>query len=493
MMLGISFASYSQQLITISGVVVDEETMAPVPFHPVYVTASDSLFLQVYFTDESGFFRDSVLQGGMIIDSLNFLTFDCRELPHDTTVGNLNQLVFVEFLICTDSIPAECQSEFTYLLDSMNTQPRTYQFFDLSSGNIDSWYWDFGDGNISFDQHPAHQYAGGGQYSVCLTVSSTINPNICFDTHCLDVTTPGYYNFGGLVWAGEYPLNNPVFSNDTGMVSLYRAYQEQVVFVESKLFSENGYYWFTDMIEGKYLLKVGLTQGSPSYSDYLPTYFGDQVVWDAAQWVHLDSDQFELNIHLHETAGIPAGNGEIYGNVMYSGNEPIGYGQIISVILADSSHQPLRSTLPSPSGGFSFTGLPFGTYFVRADMAGRYSEPVMVTLTSNVPVSGLLELIVNEATYLYVPEDQSISLLAGHVYPNPAGDWLNIDIEFNAAASIELLVTDMMGRKVLKERRCMDKDRKTLQMHVSSLPSGIYFLRILSNDGKAPVTRKFIR
>lgn len=49
----------------------------------------------------------------------------------------------------------------------------TFQDHSLvSSGNIDGWLWNFGDGNISTDQHPVHEYTSGGQYNVTLTVVS---------------------------------------------------------------------------------------------------------------------------------------------------------------------------------------------------------------------------------------------------------------------------------------------------------------------------------
>ncbi|MGD8856955.1 MAG: PKD domain-containing protein, partial [Chloroflexota bacterium] len=68
--------------------------------------------------------------------------------------------------------------------DSGNTPPTadyTYTatgldvaFSDLSSdpgGNIVSWYWDFGDGGGSVQQHPSHSYAAGGTYNVTLLVT----------------------------------------------------------------------------------------------------------------------------------------------------------------------------------------------------------------------------------------------------------------------------------------------------------------------------------
>lgn len=54
-------------------------------------------------------------------------------------------------------------------------QGDTTQFTDLSTsvtGAITDWAWDFGDGNSSTEQNPAHVYASPGTYEVTLTVST---------------------------------------------------------------------------------------------------------------------------------------------------------------------------------------------------------------------------------------------------------------------------------------------------------------------------------
>ena len=48
--------------------------------------------------------------------------------------------------------------------------PLTVFFTDLSSGNIQSWAWDFGNGMTSNLQNPIVQYADAGTYTVSLTV-----------------------------------------------------------------------------------------------------------------------------------------------------------------------------------------------------------------------------------------------------------------------------------------------------------------------------------
>ncbi|WP_406535251.1 PKD domain-containing protein [Methanobrevibacter sp.] len=47
----------------------------------------------------------------------------------------------------------------------------TVNFKDNSTGKPTSWLWDFGDGNTSTEQNPAHAYAQWGSYNVSLNVS----------------------------------------------------------------------------------------------------------------------------------------------------------------------------------------------------------------------------------------------------------------------------------------------------------------------------------
>jgi PKD repeat protein len=50
--------------------------------------------------------------------------------------------------------------------------PLTVTFTDLSTGNPDNWYWDFGDGSTSTGPNQEHSYLLPGTYTVTLTVSN---------------------------------------------------------------------------------------------------------------------------------------------------------------------------------------------------------------------------------------------------------------------------------------------------------------------------------
>ena len=49
----------------------------------------------------------------------------------------------------------------------------TVQFTDLTEGNVDNWFWDFGDGTMDTVQHPVHVYQDTGTYTVLLVVTNS--------------------------------------------------------------------------------------------------------------------------------------------------------------------------------------------------------------------------------------------------------------------------------------------------------------------------------
>jgi len=50
------------------------------------------------------------------------------------------------------------------------TEGMTVKFHDQSTGDINKWMWDFGDGKSSEDTHPTHTYKAPGKYSIRLRV-----------------------------------------------------------------------------------------------------------------------------------------------------------------------------------------------------------------------------------------------------------------------------------------------------------------------------------
>jgi len=74
-------------------------------------------------------------------------------------------------------VPSPPQADFTASPRSGAT-PLTVQFTDLSTGQIDTWLWEFGDGVTSSLQNPTHTYTLTGTFTVSLTVAGIGGRNV---------------------------------------------------------------------------------------------------------------------------------------------------------------------------------------------------------------------------------------------------------------------------------------------------------------------------
>ena len=101
------------------------------------------------------------------------------------------------------STSTSCQAYFTAMNIGFNPNavPVVMQFTDMSSGNANSWTWNFGDGTTGTGQMPVHSYAVPGIYLSCLTIEE-IDANgtiVCTDTYC------------DSIWADTTGINPPPF------------------------------------------------------------------------------------------------------------------------------------------------------------------------------------------------------------------------------------------------------------------------------------------
>ncbi len=68
--------------------------------------------------------------------------------------------------------------------------PLEVQFSNMSQNQVDSYLWNFGDGNESMDENPSHTYQEAGQYSVSLVVSGPYGEDTLLITDYVTVLEP---------------------------------------------------------------------------------------------------------------------------------------------------------------------------------------------------------------------------------------------------------------------------------------------------------------
>lgn len=65
-----------------------------------------------------------------------------------------------------------CKASYTYQYQATTGE---VSFYNQSNGSNNAYFWNFGDGNYSFDANPTHVYSQQGSYRVSLTVTNTVN------------------------------------------------------------------------------------------------------------------------------------------------------------------------------------------------------------------------------------------------------------------------------------------------------------------------------
>jgi PKD repeat protein len=101
--------------------------------------------------------------------------------------------------------------------------PLTVSFTDESTGQIDTWDWDFGDGTPhSAEQNPAHEYADPGDYTVSLTVTGPGGSDTETKTDYIHVAGPPVADFVGDPRSGPAPLTVRFTDQSTGIIDAWR-------------------------------------------------------------------------------------------------------------------------------------------------------------------------------------------------------------------------------------------------------------------------------
>jgi len=164
--------------------------------------------LSVYFTDTSQNSPDEWLW------SFGDGSKSGERNPHHTysSGGSYNVTLTVTNSAGTDTIKKSdliSVSEITPPVADFTADPlfgaavREVNFTDLSTGDIDTWLWSFGDGNSSEMSNPVYSYLSGGNYSVSLTVSNAGGENTMTKTDYITVFKRGDFNGNGQVDIGD--------------------------------------------------------------------------------------------------------------------------------------------------------------------------------------------------------------------------------------------------------------------------------------------------
>src|SRR5574344_937386 len=80
-------------------------------------------------------------------------------------------LFFMQFFVSCERQTAQVKAVFTLNCEDNETLPCIVNF-ENQSLNSDSYLWNFGDGTVSTEENPSHQYTEKGDYKIILTAKN---------------------------------------------------------------------------------------------------------------------------------------------------------------------------------------------------------------------------------------------------------------------------------------------------------------------------------
>ena len=379
--------------------------------------------------------------------------------------------------------PAACNASFSQTVNGMDIQ-----LTNNSSGSVGtsfSYLWDFGDGSTSTLENPSYTYSTPGFYSVCLTISDTaLN---CTDDRCKTLTIQ---NIGTYIVQGRVvnPDTNS-FSHSIAYLIVHDSLSGTLTAIDSVITDQSPYsgrFRFINVSPGTYYVKAALLPNDPDYTNFLPTYFEEELYWSNATPVVVTNSNVYLDYLFLTQGNNPGGPGFIGGLISQGANKGPGDPLAnISVLLSDDNDNPIAYTFTDINGEYGFSNLALGSYEVHVEIPGKESISWLVTLSNDSSSFNVAHFEVGDSTIKPVNttavEDFSFGKIIS-VYPNPTSGQLFVDIEIAKQASVNLELINSIGQTLQLQKLLPFSGRKTMDLQIEDLPTGTYLLKISSGS-----------
>ena len=392
--------------------------------------------------------------------------------------------------------PAECHAHFSSRLDTLNPAPNTFIFNNTSTGDPNKYLWSFDDGASYDSRNVIHHFQSSGLHQVCLVIKREEHGAvICRDSVCQTIATAKYFDLGGHLFAGEFPINNPISTGDTGVAYLYRVDGTKLIPFDTSTFTHLGYYTFPGKLNGSYIVKAALTAGSDHYLKYYPTYFHSALTWKEANPINLTENNVYLSdIQLFPINSTLTGAGVISGTVVMANSksalEEIPFAE---VILYDEQIKPVFFTMSGKSGQFELNNLPYGMYYVSVEYPGKYARLTSVWLDASTPVVGGLRLEVFNHDVTAVPDLINLQVKAGDLFPNPATNSVSFTIETGKATSLKFEIRTLTGLTIWAGSSACSIGKSLIVLPLASVNAGLYLFVIEVGDGSPIAVKKLLK
>ncbi len=422
-------------------------------------------------------------------------------------LGNSAEVIYQNtgtYLVCLSNYSPLCNGAITMYCDSVTITsmiPICKADFDVYSNDFDAIVYNksavygtsspytvsltWGDGYTT----PAaadsfyylHQYDSAGIYSVTLILTSTAG---CSDTISKIVGVGPLLSLSGTINA------NGSAAAYTGVnLFAYEPALGTLTYYTSTSTNEQGEYEIF-LPSGYYLVQADFAFDPQTNGFFLPTYYQNKLNWDVADVITLTSNRTGIDIDLIPFDQPTEGIGMISGMAMYGAGNTNQQGPItpgtpagkMLLYLLDANNNPVIYTHAHDNGKFSFESLPYGTYKVWAEMAGKVTQPTTVTIDASNPTLSGMQIIVGKATITTGLFERAVKVNAPgiKVFPNPSSD--NLFVQAGEKQQITA-ISIMNATGQYQQQLPMESTPDGQRVDISFLPAGLYMVTIQLQDG----------
>jgi len=75
------------------------------------------------------------------------------------------------------------------------------------------------------------------------------------------------------------------------------------------------------------------------------------------------------------------------------------------------------------------------------------------------------------------------------IYPNPAKESVNLNIQQSIAGNIQIVLSDLSGKEISRSQHLVEAGNTVIPMNISSLASGVYMIQLSSDNGMKYVSK----
>lgn len=399
------------------------------------------------------------------------------------TASDGNNKIYITTNEATASDPpvADFSADVTTIIEG-----GTVTFTDLSTNSPTEWSWNFGDGNTSTEQNPAHIFNTQGTYSITLIATNSSGSDTETKTNYITVTISDYCDAGSdnssYEYIGHVVIGSIDNSSDASSYSDYTYLSTDVYSGNSQSFiitSESGYttdhifIWvdwnsdgdFEDSEENVFTSSEG--QGPYSGTFAIPA---DATSGSVRVRIRLEDNKSTSN-----PVNSPCGNSG-YGEVEdYTLNVVDNVSYTVTFMVNDGTNAISGANVAidevtkttDTSGETSFELNP-----------GNYTYDITAVGYNN--VRGDIDVVnadINEVVILSINtgiDDADSKRI--EIYPNPTGGIINIQGSIIKSATIS--VFDISGKKILTK----SSDKYLISLDISEYISGTYIIQITKDQ-----------